>query len=453
MISRLRQRLTYANVMATLAVFIALGGSSYAAMKVTGKDVREQLAHLPGPEANTLGGSRDQGVAAGRRASRPQLAARRRTARGKFPHSVPVGQIACRRHVRRNDLPIACARTEVRLISAAIVDEEQHPGPATSDPRRADSLHSAKAEIQLAPGGELTSDVYPRRDGRRGRSVRDLGHRRESASSPTTAIPPKHSAASRTHSTDMSSLTKHLTTPEPSRSISRSTPAAPSAATSAFMAQISTDPIVPTRVKASLATALVTMSAAATPTASIAQEIDEEVEGIELPQPGQRVNPIPGASSGYSRTKAFRRPPHQAGTRTTTRTARRSASSPRSNANRSHRAEPQEAAPRRDEPATPRPRAEAPPSESRQPVGRATASRREADRTPEGRQDAQPETGGRESTRPSHRRRSRPRRKVRSATPPPARSCAQPPEAIGYRLRSTKRHRARRASPTPAGTM
>jgi hypothetical protein len=35
----LRARLTYANVMATIAVFVALGGSSYAAIKVTGRDV------------------------------------------------------------------------------------------------------------------------------------------------------------------------------------------------------------------------------------------------------------------------------------------------------------------------------------------------------------------------------------------------------------------------------
>ncbi|WP_372789289.1 hypothetical protein [Paraconexibacter sp.] len=33
------ERLSYANVMATIAVFIALGGTSYAALKVTGKDV------------------------------------------------------------------------------------------------------------------------------------------------------------------------------------------------------------------------------------------------------------------------------------------------------------------------------------------------------------------------------------------------------------------------------
>jgi hypothetical protein len=37
---KLRAHLTYANVMATIAVFVALGGSSYAAITVTGKNVK-----------------------------------------------------------------------------------------------------------------------------------------------------------------------------------------------------------------------------------------------------------------------------------------------------------------------------------------------------------------------------------------------------------------------------
>ncbi|MCA1679000.1 MAG: hypothetical protein LC777_08680 [Actinobacteria bacterium] len=35
----LRARLSYANIMATIAVFIALGGSSYAALRITSKNV------------------------------------------------------------------------------------------------------------------------------------------------------------------------------------------------------------------------------------------------------------------------------------------------------------------------------------------------------------------------------------------------------------------------------
>ena len=35
-------RLTYSNVIATLALFIALGGSSYAAIKITGRNVTDR---------------------------------------------------------------------------------------------------------------------------------------------------------------------------------------------------------------------------------------------------------------------------------------------------------------------------------------------------------------------------------------------------------------------------
>lgn len=35
MFEKLRPRLTYANVMATIAVFVALGGSSYAAVQLS----------------------------------------------------------------------------------------------------------------------------------------------------------------------------------------------------------------------------------------------------------------------------------------------------------------------------------------------------------------------------------------------------------------------------------
>ena len=40
MLHSLRRRLSYANVIATLALFAAFGGTSYAALKVTGKNVK-----------------------------------------------------------------------------------------------------------------------------------------------------------------------------------------------------------------------------------------------------------------------------------------------------------------------------------------------------------------------------------------------------------------------------
>jgi len=40
MLDSLRRRLSYANVAATLALFVALGGTSYAALTITGKNVK-----------------------------------------------------------------------------------------------------------------------------------------------------------------------------------------------------------------------------------------------------------------------------------------------------------------------------------------------------------------------------------------------------------------------------
>ena len=55
-IDRLRRNLSYANVMATLAVFIALGGSSYAALQLTGRDIRDGSLTGRDLQRNSLGG-------------------------------------------------------------------------------------------------------------------------------------------------------------------------------------------------------------------------------------------------------------------------------------------------------------------------------------------------------------------------------------------------------------
>jgi hypothetical protein len=58
MLSRLRAHLTYANVVATIAVFIALGGSSYAALKLPRNSVgSEQLKPNSITSAKVKGGS------------------------------------------------------------------------------------------------------------------------------------------------------------------------------------------------------------------------------------------------------------------------------------------------------------------------------------------------------------------------------------------------------------
>ena len=54
MVRSLRRRLSYANVMATLAVFVALGGSSYAALTVTSKTVRNNSLQSADIRNNTI---------------------------------------------------------------------------------------------------------------------------------------------------------------------------------------------------------------------------------------------------------------------------------------------------------------------------------------------------------------------------------------------------------------
>ncbi len=65
-IEAIKQRLTYANVMATIAVFIALGGSSYAALSITGRDVQNSSLTYRDLKRNTLGGSRIKESSLGR---------------------------------------------------------------------------------------------------------------------------------------------------------------------------------------------------------------------------------------------------------------------------------------------------------------------------------------------------------------------------------------------------
>ena len=55
--TRLRSQLTYANVMATIAVFIALGGSGYAAAKFNGKSIQNHTITGKKLKADTLGGT------------------------------------------------------------------------------------------------------------------------------------------------------------------------------------------------------------------------------------------------------------------------------------------------------------------------------------------------------------------------------------------------------------
>jgi hypothetical protein len=57
MLARLRARLTYANVVATLALFVALGGTGYAASQITSRDVKNRSLKGGDLKKDTVTGS------------------------------------------------------------------------------------------------------------------------------------------------------------------------------------------------------------------------------------------------------------------------------------------------------------------------------------------------------------------------------------------------------------
>lgn len=153
----LRRRLTYANVMSTLAVFIALGGSSYAALTISGSAIKNRSIAGKKLRHNTL---------TGRQIRESKL--------GRVPHARDAdrlgGVTAARLKVRcpRDTFPTAdvcverTARSPAPYGSAVLtcLGVGTPAGPGRRLPTHGELL-AALTAVQLAPGGELTSNVYP----------------------------------------------------------------------------------------------------------------------------------------------------------------------------------------------------------------------------------------------------------------------------------------------------
>ena len=171
MTDKLRQRLTYANVMSTIAVFIALGGSSYAALQINSSDiannsvrsidVRNRALTERDLRRNTLS-SRSI------RESRLARVPRARDADRLGGMSATELLVKC----PEGTYPIAdvCVETTPRPIAAYGTAAIQcatvgwPAGPGRRLPTHAELL-AALSGVQLAQGGELTSEVYPNGSG------------------------------------------------------------------------------------------------------------------------------------------------------------------------------------------------------------------------------------------------------------------------------------------------
>jgi hypothetical protein len=166
-LDKLRQRLTYANVMATVAVFIALGGSSYAVLRVDSSDIANNSVRGVDIRNRTLS-ERDvkRNALSGRSIRESRL--------GRVPRAreadrlggmtavdlllkCPTGTFAiadvCVETTPRSAVPYGSAVLECATTGV--------PGtPGRRLPTHGE-LRSALSGVPLAPGGELTAEVYP----------------------------------------------------------------------------------------------------------------------------------------------------------------------------------------------------------------------------------------------------------------------------------------------------
>jgi hypothetical protein len=155
----LRRHFTYANVMATLAVFIALGGSSYAALNLTGRDIRDgSLTHRE-LKRNTLGGTKIRESRLGKVRRARNADRLNGLSAGRFlircpQDTVPVSDV-CVETASRPAAPYTVA-----AVACEGVNRRTTPGRRLPSH---DELMTAIGDngITLAAGGELTRNVYP----------------------------------------------------------------------------------------------------------------------------------------------------------------------------------------------------------------------------------------------------------------------------------------------------
>lgn len=159
---RLLDRLTYANVIATLALFAALGGSAYAVSQIDGSDIRDRS--LTGKEFRSSSiGSRVVKESSLRPVPRAQNAKRLGghpasrfidSCPQAFAPTVPVADVCVEVQARPAEsyrgAAFACSLTDNRDRAGRRLPTHQELMVAL-----------ANSQVQRAPGGELTSEVYP----------------------------------------------------------------------------------------------------------------------------------------------------------------------------------------------------------------------------------------------------------------------------------------------------
>lgn len=155
----LRNRLTYANVVATLALFVALGGVSWAAIRISGHQIKPHTITARQVKANSLGGRQIKERSLGIVPLAREAARLDGLGAEHFLVRCPSGTV-----------PVAdtCIETQAHpptSFQSAVFQCGQTEDIKTPGRRLPTYQELVMAlthqEIALAPGGELTSEVYP----------------------------------------------------------------------------------------------------------------------------------------------------------------------------------------------------------------------------------------------------------------------------------------------------
>jgi hypothetical protein len=159
MLRVLRNRLTYANVLATLALFVAMGGSAYAVSKITGAQVKDRSLTSRDLRSNSANGRvvNERSLGAVPRAQNSARLAGQPASR--FLVSCPAGT---------KGIVGTCWETQPRpaatyrsaAFDCALIDNRERIGRRLPTHQEL-MVALADPDIQLAPGGELTANAYP----------------------------------------------------------------------------------------------------------------------------------------------------------------------------------------------------------------------------------------------------------------------------------------------------
>jgi hypothetical protein len=159
MLTRIHRRLNYANVVATLALFIALGGSSYAVSKISGSQIRNNSIVGEKLKRNTIGGKRIKESSLGTVSSARNAGTVGGLTAQQLLLRCPQGTLAAA-DVCVETQPRSPAIYDSAVDQCGTTDGPPRPGrrlPTHGELRQALTFQ----QIQIAPGGELTSEVYP----------------------------------------------------------------------------------------------------------------------------------------------------------------------------------------------------------------------------------------------------------------------------------------------------